>query len=159
MFNTQQIQSQSDFILPYHKPSYPTLSLALKAEREIGEAQGQNELMRGEGVDDELRMNLRNREIGRKKNMGVLKQLRADENFERALRVYKSDLNDYEQNLDEGSEKVRAYMKLLRTINRIIKMKGVSPQYIDEAKELKERLFLLRNDERFTQEYQRRINS
>jgi hypothetical protein len=42
-------QSQSDFILPYSKPAYPTLSLALKAERQIGEAQGQDE-MEGEGL-------------------------------------------------------------------------------------------------------------
>ncbi len=43
-------QSQSDFILPYSKPAYPTLSLALKAERQIGEAQGQDEDMEGEGL-------------------------------------------------------------------------------------------------------------
>ena len=36
-------QSQSDFILPYSKPAYPTLALALKAERQLTEAQGQRE--------------------------------------------------------------------------------------------------------------------
>jgi len=45
-------QAQSDFILPYSKPSYPTLALALKAERQIGNAQGQYDGMEGEGLGD-----------------------------------------------------------------------------------------------------------
>jgi hypothetical protein len=44
-------QAQSDFILPYSKPSYPTLALALKAERQISRAQGQYD-MEGEGLGD-----------------------------------------------------------------------------------------------------------
>jgi hypothetical protein len=41
-------QAQSDFILPMVKPSFPTLALALKAERGISLAQGQG--MEGEGL-------------------------------------------------------------------------------------------------------------
>jgi hypothetical protein len=43
-------QAQSDFILPYSKPAYPTLALALKAERQITEAQGQDEGMEGGNI-------------------------------------------------------------------------------------------------------------
>lgn len=41
---------QGEFILPYSKPAYPTLALALKAEREIGEGQGQYEIMEGGNI-------------------------------------------------------------------------------------------------------------
>jgi hypothetical protein len=43
-------QAQSEFILPYSKPAYPTLALALKAERQITEAQGQMEGMEGGNI-------------------------------------------------------------------------------------------------------------
>ena len=44
-------QKQSDFVLPMVKPSFPTLALALKAERGNSLAQGQHEgSMEGEGL-------------------------------------------------------------------------------------------------------------
>lgn len=43
-------QAQSDFVLPMVKPSFPTLALALKAERGNSFAQGQHESMEGEGI-------------------------------------------------------------------------------------------------------------
>jgi hypothetical protein len=44
-------QKQSDFVLPMVKPSFPTLALALKAERGNSLAQGQHEgKMEGEGL-------------------------------------------------------------------------------------------------------------
>lgn len=48
-------QKQSDFILPYSKPSYPTLALALRAERQIGEAQGQTDRMGGNIFTDQFK--------------------------------------------------------------------------------------------------------